>query len=56
MPAYLRTVLWEAETSGGLLLAVPAHELDAFHAAAQERKLPVWEIGEAVAGEGVEVV
>lgn len=56
VPAYLRTVLWEAETSGGLLLAVPAHELDAFHAAAQDRKLRVWEIGEAVAGEGVEVV
>lgn len=56
VPDYMRTLLWEAETSGGLLMAVPVHELDRFHAAASERNLVCWEIGEAVAGEGIEVI
>ncbi len=56
VPAHIRTLLWEAETSGGLLLAVPEHEVDRFHAAAQKRKLACWEIGDVISGEGVEVV
>jgi selenide,water dikinase len=56
VPARLQTLLWEAETSGGLLLAVPAHEADRFHDAAAQHALEYWSIGEAIAGEGVEVV
>ena len=39
VPENVRTLLWEAETSGGLLLAVPAHEVDHFHAAAAQYKV-----------------
>lgn len=56
VPEGVRTLLWEAETSGGLLLAVPAHEVNRFHEAAAQSKLECWEIGEAVAEQGVEVV
>ncbi|MEX0683046.1 MAG: selenide, water dikinase SelD [Dehalococcoidia bacterium] len=49
-------VLWDPQTSGGLLMAVAQDRA----VAAQERfraaGLPVWAIGEVVAGAGVEVV
>lgn len=51
-----RTVLWEAETSGGLLLAVPAARASIFREGCARRGQACWEIGEVVAGEGVEVV
>jgi selenide,water dikinase len=51
-----RTLLWEAETSGGLLLAVPAHNADLFHSACAERDQECWQIGEVVQGEGIDVV
>lgn len=51
-----RTLLWEAETSGGLLLAVPAANADRFTAACAERSQPCWHIGEVVAGEDIRVV
>ncbi len=51
-----RTLLWEAETSGGLLLAVPADKVDVFTAACAERKQMYWRIGEVVRGEGIRVV
>jgi selenide, water dikinase len=51
-----RTLLWESETSGGLLLAVPAAAVDLFTAACDKRKQPYWQIGEAVSGEGIRVV
>ncbi len=51
-----RTLLWESETSGGLLLAVPADQADVFTAACAERKQPWWLVGEVVNGEGVRVI
>jgi selenide,water dikinase len=51
-----RTLLWEVETSGGLLLAVPAAEADAFTAACAERGQAWWRIGEVVKGAGIQVV
>lgn len=48
-------LLWDAQTSGGLLLAVPADRADAFRAACAEREQPVWQIGEVAAGSGIEV-
>ena len=56
VPEHLRILLWEAETSGGLLIAVPAAELEHFRQAASESKLKYWKIGEAVEGQGVEVI
>lgn len=51
-----KTLLWEAETSGGLLLAVPPAQVDVFTAACAEREQACWPIGEVVAREGIEVV
>ncbi len=55
-----RTLLWESETSGGLLVAVPEDQVDRFVAACAEAKQPCWEIGQVIPGEthmrSVEVV
>lgn len=51
-----RAVLWEVETSGGLLLAVPAGQATRFVDECAARDQQVWEIGEVVAGTGITVV
>jgi selenide,water dikinase len=51
-----QTLLSDAQTSGGLLLAVPASKASSFAARAGEVRQPTWEIGEVVDGEGIEVV
>jgi len=48
-------LLFDAQTSGGLLLSVPEEQLVGFQARAQELGQPVWVIGEAVRGTGIEV-
>ena len=40
-----RTLLYDAQTSGGLLLSVPQGKLAAFLAAAHEEDIPVWDVG-----------
>jgi selenide, water dikinase len=50
-----RTLLWEAETSGGLLLAVPAAEVATFRAQCAAAGQACWAIGEVIQGEGIEV-
>ena len=42
-----------AQSSGGLLLAVPALVFPAFAARARELDQPAWQIGEVLAGEGI---
>jgi selenide,water dikinase len=49
-------LLYDPQTSGGLLLAIPGVGKDAFIKRASEMGLPVWEIGEALTGEGIRVV
>jgi len=51
-----QTLLFDAQTSGGLLLAVPAAQAAAFVDRAAELNQPLWLIGEVVEGEGIEVV
>jgi selenide,water dikinase len=48
-------LLFDAQTSGGLLLAVPPEKLPALLTRARELDQPAWEIGEVVAGSGIEV-
>ena len=49
-------LLFDPQTSGGLLLGVPKEKLDSFLRRAQETDLNVWVIGTAEAGTGIEVV
>lgn len=51
-----RMLLFDAQTSGGLLLAVPPEKLFAFQARARELDQPVWPIGEVLDGAGIDVL
>ena len=48
-------LLYDPQTSGGLLLGVPQEKLSAFLKRAQELEQPVWGIGEAARGKGITV-
>jgi selenide,water dikinase len=56
IPETSRMLMFDPQTSGGLLLGVAAERLDEFLINAKEMKQPVWVIGEVQAGKGVEVV
>ncbi len=49
-------LLFDPQTSGGMLMAVPAEKIDEFMAAAGAIDQPVWDIGEAVPGEGISII
>ena len=48
-------LLFDPQTSGGLLLGVPQEKLDAFIARGEELRQPVWVIGRVEAGAGIRV-
>ncbi len=48
-------LLFDPQTSGGLLLGVPREKLEAFEKRTKELNQPVWVIGEVRAGHGIEV-
>jgi selenide,water dikinase len=49
-------LLFDPQTSGGLLLGVPRENLDAFLARARELDQPAWVVGDVEAGTGIRVV
>lgn len=49
-------LLWDAQTSGGLLVAVPPDRLEAFQQACQDRQQPAWIVGQVHDGDGIEVL
>jgi selenide,water dikinase len=48
-------LLFDPQTSGGLLLGVSREKLDSFKKRAEELNQPVWVIGQVRAGKGIEV-
>ena len=51
-----RMLLFDAQTSGGLLLAIPAAKTADFMAQAARVDQPAWVVGEAIEGAGIEVL
>ncbi len=57
IPEEVRMLLFDAQTNGGILAAIPAAEMDRFAEACQALDQPFWEVGEVLEGEpGIEVV
>jgi selenide,water dikinase len=56
IPEEKQMLLFDPQTSGGLLLAIPCSRQEAFLERANEINLSVWNIGEAVEGEGIEIL
>jgi selenide,water dikinase len=56
IPEEMKMLLFDPQTSGGLLLAVPGSRKEAFLKRSRDIDLQVWAIGEAVEGEGINVV
>ena len=50
------TLLHDPQTSGGLLVVVPAGRLDAFLAFCRERGQDAWAIGDVADGAGIEIL
>lgn len=48
-------LLFDAQTSGGLLLCVPGEKLEPFLARAAQADQPAWSVGEVFLGENIEV-
>jgi len=48
-------LLFDSQTSGGLLLAVPPDKLDKLLSRAAQKDQPMWVIGEVIQGKGIEV-
>jgi len=55
IPEEKQMLLFDPQTSGGLLLAVPQSRRESFLTKAKKIDLPVWVIGEAVNGSGIDV-
>jgi selenide,water dikinase len=51
-----QSMLFDPQTSGGLLMAVPADKIDPFLARANEMHQPAWVIGSVTKGQGVHVI
>ena len=54
--AISQTILFDPQTSGGLLFAVDPDQATAFETAFVDAGVPLWRIGEVVAGAGIDVV
>lgn len=55
VPEALAAVLWDPQTSGGLLFSIPPERLDAFEESFNVGSVPYWNIGVVKDGRGVSV-
>jgi selenide,water dikinase len=51
----LQTILFDPQTSGGLLFAIDSDDAAGFQTAFAGANVPLWRIGEVVAGAGIDV-
>lgn len=56
IPEEYQMLLFDPQTSGGLLIGVPEEKIDGFLQRAAEMAQPAWEIGEVVEGDRITVV
>ncbi len=49
-------LLFDSQTSGGLLLSVPAERLEGLLQAAEQAGQPLWTVGEVIEGQGIQVL
>jgi selenide,water dikinase len=56
IPDDRRWLLWDPQTSGGLLLAIPAARLADFQRVCAEQGQPAWVVGAVTSGVGIEVL
>ena len=49
-------LLYDAQTSGGLLLSVPPDKLNPLLARAKELGAELWVVGEVIAGDTIQVI
>jgi len=52
----LQTLLYDPQTSGGLLMAVPEEKARQFQAEADARAIPMWQIGSVTTGSGITIL
>ena len=55
IPEEFQVLLFDPQTSGGLLIGVPEKKITDFMSTAQSEGIPVWEVGEVVAGDRITV-
>jgi len=55
IPEEYQFLLFDPQTSGGLLLGVPESEYEAFLAAAKTKKQSAWEVGKVIPGDKIVV-
>ena len=53
LPEEDQMLLYDPQTSGGLLLAVPGTSVDSFETRMKELDAPCWQVGEVVEGDGI---
>ncbi len=54
-PEEEQMLLFDPQTSGGLLLGIPPQKLEAFEEACRQQNQPLWIIGQVVEGRGIRV-